>query len=139
MKIILVYSKFTMIGAALLLAQAGSALADRTSPSEMVTVFGPYIYSQSPSFGAFHDDGTVSVSRRVSYANLDLTTQTGYDTMHGRVAQAAQDVCHELDKRNPLDAADDRECARTATSNALRDVNTIVADLERATKLASLQ
>jgi UrcA family protein len=132
--------KFMLISAALLLAQGGIAMAgDITiTPNQKITMKGPYIITQQAG-QAFGDSPLVSVSRRVSYADIDLTTQSGYAVMKTRIAGAAKEVCRELDRRLPSDASDNRECVRTAAQNALRTVNVVVADLERALKVASAQ
>lgn len=63
---------------------------------------------------------------RVSYADLDLATSTGANSLKTRVQEAAQSACADLDKLYP--AADpDRSCARKAEEGAMPKVNEAIA------------
>ena len=71
-----------------------------------------------------------SLSRPVSYSDLDLTRDADYLELKARVRDTAIDLCAELDARVPGlrgDPSADRECVRTATRNAMREV----AELDR--------
>ena len=66
-----------------------------------------------------------SISRPVSFSDLDLTSDEDYLELKDRVRATAQELCATLDDRVPQlrgDASADRECVRTATRNAMRDV-----------------
>lgn len=66
-----------------------------------------------------------SLSRPVSFSDLDLTRDADYLELRERVRETARDLCYELDARVPQlrgDSSADRECIRTATRNAMRDV-----------------
>ena len=66
-----------------------------------------------------------SLSRPVVFSDLDLTRDDDYLELRARVRDTAADLCAELDARVPGlrgDASADRECVRTATRNAMRDV-----------------
>lgn len=66
-----------------------------------------------------------SLSRPVTFSDLDLSREADYIELRERVRDAARDLCFELDARVPQlrgDPSADRECVRTATRNALRDV-----------------
>jgi UrcA family protein len=63
---------------------------------------------------------------RVSYADLDLATSTGANSLKTRVQQAAQSACADLDKLYPL-ADPDRSCARKAEEGAMPKVNEAIA------------
>jgi UrcA family protein len=61
----------------------------------------------------------------VSFSDLDLTSDEDYLELKARVRATAEDLCAELDDRVPQlrgDTSADRECVRTATRNAMRDV-----------------
>jgi UrcA family protein len=66
-----------------------------------------------------------SLSRQVVFSDLDLTRDDDYLELRARVRDTAADLCAELDARVPGlrgDTSADRECVRTATRNAMRDV-----------------
>jgi UrcA family protein len=66
-----------------------------------------------------------SLSRPVVFSDLDLSREADYIELRARVRDTARDLCFELDARVPDlrgDSSADRECVRTATRNAMRDV-----------------
>jgi UrcA family protein len=66
-----------------------------------------------------------SISRPVSFSDLDLTSDEDYLELKARVRATAEELCATLDDRVPQlrgDTSADRECVRTATRNAMRDV-----------------
>src|SRR5258708_3699187 len=66
-----------------------------------------------------------SISRPVNFSDLDLSREADYIELRERIRATARDLCAELDERvRGLrgDPSADRECVRTATRNAMRDV-----------------
>jgi UrcA family protein len=66
-----------------------------------------------------------SLSRAVNLDDLDLSQPADRREMRNRVYQTAVNLCYELDARVPglrEDESGDRECVRTATNDAIRDV-----------------
>ncbi|MCU1386600.1 MAG: hypothetical protein JWL71_5297 [Acidobacteria bacterium] len=66
-----------------------------------------------------------SLQRPVALADLDLSRASDRQEMRNRVYETAVNLCYELDDRVPglrEDESADRECVRTATRNAIRDV-----------------
>ena len=63
---------------------------------------------------------------RVSYADLDLATSTGANSLKTRVQAAAQSACADLDKLYPI-ADPDRSCASKAEEGAMARVNEAIA------------
>lgn len=66
-----------------------------------------------------------SLSRPVDLADLDLSRASDRQEMRNRVYETAVNLCYELDARVPglrEDESGDRECVRTATRDAIRDV-----------------
>jgi UrcA family protein len=64
----------------------------------------------------------LSISRPVSFSDLDLSQEAGYMEFRARVHETARNLCAELDARFPELRGDrdaDRECVRTATRNAI--------------------
>lgn len=71
------------------------------------------------------DPTEYSLSRPVNFSDLDLTRDADYLELKARVRDTAMDLCTELDARVPDlrgDRSADRECVRTATRNAMREV-----------------
>ena len=67
----------------------------------------------------------LSISRPVSFSDLNLAREADYRELQDRIHDTATDLCAELDTRVPELRGDrnaDRECVRTATRNAMRDV-----------------
>jgi UrcA family protein len=65
------------------------------------------------------------VDRKVSYADLDLTTTAGSTELMRRVTEAAKEACAQVHAADPVDLSDmdDTSCLRTATDGALKQVN----------------
>jgi len=66
-----------------------------------------------------------TLSRPVNFSDLDLVRDDDYLELKARVRDAAREMCAELDARVldlRGDPSADRECVRTATRNAMRDV-----------------
>ena len=66
-----------------------------------------------------------TLSRPVSFADLDLVKDEDFLELHARVQDAAREMCYELDARFPQlrgDSSADRECIRKATHNAMQAV-----------------
>lgn len=68
-------------------------------------------------------DGTVTLSREVSYSDLDLGTRDGMHALRERVRSTSADVCEELRDRtndhDPLNQMDMRRCEREAYRHAM--------------------
>jgi UrcA family protein len=115
----------SVLAAATLPAFAQDAVSDEGT--ENVTVFAPYVVKKVQSGGRAKDRvSTVSVSRQVSYSDLDLTTSGGRDQLETRVKQMARDVCGELDRRFPkqvfIPVGENRNCVRDTTAEAMLQV-----------------
>ena len=71
------------------------------------------------------DPTEFSISRPVSFSDLDLSRRADYMELRDRVHETARDLCAELDARIPDLRGDrdaDRECVRSATRNAMAEV-----------------
>ena len=65
-----------------------------------------------------------TISRPVSFSDLDLSREADYIELRARVRDAARDLCYQLEARVPQlrgDSSANRECVRNATRNAMRD------------------
>jgi UrcA family protein len=69
----------------------------------------------------------VTLTRHVSYADLDLSKSADAATLEGRVTQTVKDACKELDDRYPLEPATASECTKISTDKAMVQVHHAVA------------
>ncbi|NJD32516.1 MAG: UrcA family protein [Gammaproteobacteria bacterium] len=76
----------------------------------------------------------ISLSYRVSYADLDLATADGAAKLDKRVQDAAMAACKEISRMYPLATPDDTACARKATADAMGKVKEAVAAAGKAPK-----
>jgi len=139
--------KITLLGSAMAALLCGAGLAsaqdydsrydsptyydryDRPVADETIIVRPDYDWIEKRQLVG-HINGEVNpteytISRPVSFSDLNLSNDADYIELRERVRATARDLCAELDERVPQlrgDASADRECVRTATRNAMRDV-----------------
>jgi UrcA family protein len=130
---------FAVMGSALaaLLCAAGVAKAQYYGPYERIYDNGTETVIVRPDYDDIEKrqllgrvNGEVNpteytLSRPVSFSDLDLTRDQDYLELKARVRDTAEELCATLDDRVPQlrgDTSADRECVRTATRNAMRDV-----------------
>jgi UrcA family protein len=66
---------------------------------------------------------TVSMTRQVSFKDLDLRTAEGKAALESRVKETAANVCKELDRRYPGESvAEDKNCVQEAIDEAMVSV-----------------
>ncbi|MDB5424479.1 MAG: hypothetical protein JWQ29_1895 [Phenylobacterium sp.] len=68
-----------------------------------------------------------SISRVVSFSDLDLTRQDDRRMLRQRVSDTARDICRELGEAAPSPATLGRSCQEIATRDAFADVRVAVA------------
>jgi len=75
------------------------------------------------------------VDRKVSFADLDLTTIAGSAELMRRVTEAAKAGCAQVHAADPIDLSDmdDTSCVRTATDGALKQVNAAIEQGSKST------
>ncbi|HJS92449.1 MAG TPA: UrcA family protein [Steroidobacteraceae bacterium] len=76
----------------------------------------------------------VSITHRVSYSDLDLTTVVGATELKQRVKEAAKMACKQLDDLYPLEAKNVNECTRTAIAQASSQVDSAISGAIREAK-----
>jgi UrcA family protein len=69
----------------------------------------------------------ISLTRRVSYADLDLTTQSGAAELEKRVNETAQAACKELDTLYPLTAAGGPACVKSTVDESMVQVRAAIS------------
>jgi UrcA family protein len=128
-----------LLGASLLVP--GSTLAQPDQPGEppaayeMVTVYAPFVVRHKPLSGPLSKSSRglelVSVSRTVSFHDLDLGKPIDAETLENRVHRAAVDACAELDKRFPkstyIPVPEKQDCVGNAVNQAMVSVKQLIA------------
>lgn len=114
-----------------------SAVAEEASgqPEVMqeITIVAPYLVHKQvvgrSTIGAPIE--VLSISRRVSYADLDLTKASDAATLKKRISDTAKDACEYLfstDHGTTLPpVTSSRACAKTATAEAMMLANDVIA------------
>jgi UrcA family protein len=64
----------------------------------------------------------------VSYADLNIGSQRGLETLNGRIARAASKLCVEAGRKDIATQLAEAHCFNTAMTNAKADVDRVVAD-----------
>lgn len=109
-------------------AMAGSAAY--AQPIETITVTAPRVVQQTVTTGRSPTGTpveTTTISRAISFADLDLSKTKDAAELKMRVRNTAKDLCTELDKLYPLQPKDP-DCVRKSTDRAMVQVNNAIAD-----------
>src|SRR5260370_11704159 len=98
----------------------GTALADTTADVVVEADVSAITVTRVAQGSPVH---IVSLARRVSYGDLNLSTPTASAELERRISEAAVDVCKKLDERFPDAKPNGRACIETAVKDALRKVH----------------
>ncbi|HXY75696.1 MAG TPA: UrcA family protein [Steroidobacteraceae bacterium] len=85
------------------------------------------VVGTTPSGGKIEQ---VTLTHRVSYADLDLASSAGAQELTKRIDAAATDGCKQLDTLYPLNppaAGDDQKCIKAAVDSATVQANKAIA------------
>jgi UrcA family protein len=118
------------------LAFSGVALAQE--PGSEFVVSSPRLsgLAHSSLTGASAD--VISISQRVSYADLNLATASGSREMEARVRNTAKALCEKLEQRYPLSGTSVETCVRNAVDKGMADVRAASAAAEKKARTASI-
>ncbi len=85
-------------------------------------------------------DQIVSLTRHVSYADLDLSTYSGAKQLEGRVNEAANSLCDELERRSALlhNSAERMTCVKGAVADGMEHAHAAIAAAEKRTRTAGV-
>jgi UrcA family protein len=75
----------------------------------------------------------ITVRSRVSYADLDLTTDAGVQALEDRIREAAAGACKEMNVRVPAEGSSVESCTKEAVKSAMVEAEKIIA-AKRGTK-----
>jgi UrcA family protein len=123
---------FVLIGAGLALA-GGTAAAQSTTE---IVVEAPRIQAtgERSSIGAPID--IISVTHRVSYKDIDISTNSGAKVLETRIDTAAKAACKEIDTLYPLRTPmpGSPPCEKTAFDRAMVQARIAIAAAEKTHK-----
>src|SRR6476620_7094443 len=92
------------------LAFSGLALAQEPGAEFVVSSIRPTGFAHSSLIGA--SDEVISISQRVSYADLNLVTASGSREMEARVRNTAKALCEKLEQRYPYSGTTAESCVK---------------------------
>ena len=103
-----------------------------------------FVVSSSRASGLTHGSLTgaqvevISISQRVSYADLNLTSVSGSEEMEVRVKNTARTLCEKLEQKFPLSGVQLDTCVRNTVSKGLADVRTAIASAQKKARTAAV-
>jgi UrcA family protein len=121
----------------LALIATGGTLAGAVTmaqPMEVVTVEAATItvIGRSSSTGAPIKE--IRIKSQVSYADLDLTTDSGAKELEKRVRDTAKSTCAEIKVDVPAQGSTEEKCVKEAIDGAMVQVNAAIAAKRAAKK-----
>jgi UrcA family protein len=80
----------------------------------------------------------ISVSQRISYADLNLTSYSGFQEIEARVRSTAKTLCDKLDRMYPTSRINTETCVGQAVSQSMADVRVAIAAAEKKARTAAV-
>jgi UrcA family protein len=119
--------------AALGLGLSWQALA---APSDNIVIVTQSPWHPEPSAR----NQVFSLTRQVSYADLDLSTYSGAKQLEERVHAAASTLCNELERRSVLlpDSAERQACVKGAVSDGMEHARAAIVAAEKRARTAGV-
>jgi UrcA family protein len=104
-------------------------------PPEII-VEAPHVHPTTERTSTGGTIDVISVTHRVNYADLDISTAAGAKALEQRVTSAAKAACQEIKKLYPLadPAPGNPPCEKTAVSKAMAQVDAAVAAASKGAK-----
>lgn len=119
------FKSVLLLGAVIALAGVPAAAQQNSANHETVTVTAPHVVRQQakPATGKQASVMLLSVSRNVSYSDLDLSKKSDADIFTTRIHDAAAEGCKQLSKEYPANVyvpePANQDCVGTATNSAM--------------------
>lgn len=115
----------------LALSAASVAQPAAERPSEEITVVAPYLVQTREQKANIRTPVMyISIQRRVSYADLDLTNPADAAALKSRIGEAANAACKQFDTLYPPQAyvplSNVKDCAKGASEQAMAVANEII-------------
>jgi UrcA family protein len=76
----------------------------------------------------------ISLTRRVSYSDLDLTSHAGATELEKRVNDTAKAACKQLDTLYPLTSPGGDPCVKNAVTDAMKQAHAAIDAAEKSVK-----
>lgn len=95
------------------------------TPSEVV-VEAPHVISTK-----IKGHAGISIVSKVSFADLNLATNSGAMELQKRIKASATQICGQLKKLYPDSADTDPPCVEAAIQNAMKEANKAIAAAEK--------
>jgi UrcA family protein len=112
----------------------GPAVAQQVDDEVVVQSHREFAYA-SHSLASTH---LLTVTRRVSYADLDLATKSGAQELEARVRSTARAICEKLDRKDPSWGSNSGTCFRDAVVTGMTEVRTAIAAARKSTRTAAI-
>jgi len=117
-------------------AFSGVALAQEPGTEFVVSSAQSSGVARSSLIGA--SDEVISISQRVSYADLNLATTSGSREMEARVRNTAKALCEKLERKYSLSGSAADTCVRNTINKGMADVRTAIDAAEKKARTASI-
>jgi UrcA family protein len=117
-------------------AFSGVALAQEPGTEFVVSSARPSGITRSSLTGA--SDEVISISQRVSYADLNLATVSGSREMETRVRNTARTLCEKIAQKYPFASSNAETCVRNAVAKGMADVRVAIEKAEQKARTASI-
>ena len=116
-------------------AFAGAAFAQQPE--------GEFVISSSRTGALSHASVTgasdvISISARVSFADLNLATYSGSQEVEARVRSTAKTLCDKLEQMYPTSLINIQSCVGNAVSKGMSDVRVAIAAAEKKARTAAV-
>lgn len=109
---------------------SGPALGqEQAKAPEEITVQAPRLIREQSTLSGGKTE-LISLTRRVSYADLDLTKHKDVMMLEQRIKDTAREACTALAKMYPNADASNPDCMRQAEKGAMDQANSVVAAAE---------
>lgn len=130
-------SRFTQVSlAAIALAFSSAiALAQTEGRLQDVEITGFKTVAPSNHGATWRQVETIQLSRAVSYADLDLTTESGAAQLRQRIRNTAKELCQKLRREHPFANETDLpsgSCVDEALHEAMAEANAVISVAEKA-------
>ena len=112
------------IGLAVAVGAAGMTLAQAVEKE--VTVMARRVVRTAVGSAVPMEE--VIVQRRVSYADLDLATDTGVAELDKRIRDTAKAACDEIVVKAPASTSDDSACVKRAIDEAMAEAAKVIGE-----------
>lgn len=128
MKVRFANVKLVAIAAGLAMVSAASFAQDE------IVVESPRAQPIRSALGAPID--VITVKHRVSYKDIDISTNSGAKVLEQRIKDAAKDACKQIDTLYPhrTPVAGDPPCEKTAVDDAMVQANAAIATAEKSAR-----